>query len=190
MGVDCPAWQQEILKYALTTKPRAVVIANRSAGYVNRDWQWVQLIEADGSPADTSEKAARVWQRELDGVIRPLRQAGIGIVIMNSIADVDDRVDRRSLFSRLISTQSVGTIKATRALAEQVRAGAIDAEREVARENPGTQMVDPLKTLCDANVCPNFDDGKPLYVDFGHVTRLGSLSLAPGVKEALRSAIS
>jgi len=190
VGVDCPEWQQQILKYALDTRPEVVVIANRSAGYVNRDWQWVPLIDADGTTADTSEKAAQVWQRDLDGVVRQLREAGIGVVIMNSIADVDDRVDRRSLFSRFVSHESVGTVKATRALAEQVRADAIAAERQVARANPGTQLVDPLTTLCDQSVCPNFHDGQPLYVDFGHVTRLGSLALTPNITSALRSAMS
>ena len=53
----CRAWQKSIVAYALESRPAAVVISNRSAGYVRPEWNWRTAA------TDRGGMASSAWQR-------------------------------------------------------------------------------------------------------------------------------
>lgn len=190
-GPGCAARQKEVLDWAIANRPKAVVIANRSSGYVNREWNWVQVLDPrTGSPATTTEEASKEWEAVLSGVVSPIREAGIGVVVVNPIADINDRADRRMLLRDVFHIGGNGTtIHSTTQQATDARAAALSAEQAVAHRNPGTVLYDPLPVLCSAGVCPSTIDGVGAYSDFGHLTRDGSLLLAPSLEDSIARAV-
>ena len=66
----CRSWQQSIIDYALAEPPAAVVIANRSAGYVHPEWNWRTAQTDSGGRAGSVSEAVDAWRAGLEPVIR------------------------------------------------------------------------------------------------------------------------
>ncbi len=182
---DCRQRQQDALAYALRTKPAAVVIANRSAGYVHPEWDWRTAATDSGQRAGSVSEAADLWRRGLQDVVGPLRKAGIPVVIVAAVPEMPQFTDQRSLFAQAFGAQAYEVDRAT-VVAD--RKPALDAERAVARANPGTLVFDPIPALC-TDVCASAVDGVMRYQDETHLTVDGSRLLTPGVREALAQAL-
>jgi peptidoglycan/LPS O-acetylase OafA/YrhL len=175
----CDEWQQDALNAALEAKPSVVVIANRP--YVNGMTGGVTLTRADGSlPADAAD-AARTWEEALDGVVGPLRRAGIGVVIASTVPEPSYDAPAGGL------TQ-LGRIRATKDEALTRRAVTFSAESAVATKNPGTVLYDPFPALCDDAICPDVRNGAFIYADPNHLSVYGSLELAKSLSRAISEA--
>ena len=182
---DCPSWQQQLLKYALDTRPNVVVIANRGSGYTRPEIGWRTFIEKDGTVASVAT-ATSLYQSGLNDVVKSLREAGIGVVIFQDIAE-PDRLDQGTSILRLIlPATGPNSFDPTTAIANRARAA--KAEAAVASANPGTVLYDPIPTLCPSGECPLTIEGASLYLDTAHLTREGSLLLTRSLKEAIQQA--
>jgi len=164
---DCPSWQRQLLKYALDTRPDVVVIANRSPSYT-------------GSETDTS-----LYESGLDGVVKALREAGIGVAILQDIPNPRS-VDQVSILRRIFPVAADSSFESTATIAE--RASAAKAEAAVASANPGTVLYDPIPWMCTSRGCPLTIGGASVYLDPAHLTRYGSLLLTPSLKDAIQQA--
>ncbi len=185
-SASCLEWQQEVINYVARTRPAAVVIANRSAGYVNREWSWVPLVDGQGKSASSSDDAATVWQASLSNLASTLAESDTPVLVLSPIPDLDDRGDSRSLMDLWMRGGVAATPKASRADYEETRALVVAAERRVAADNPNVLLVDPAPILCGVDACPRVLDNKPVYLDWGHLNRDGSLALAPLWQRALK----
>lgn len=175
----CAEWQRDALDAALTFKPSVVVIANRP--YVNGMTGGVTLTHPDGSlPVDSSD-AARTWQDALSGVVKPLRAAGIGVVIASTVPEPSYDAPAGGI-------AQLRRLRATREEAVARRALTFETEVKLAAANPGTVLYDPLPTLCDDAKCPDSGTGAFLYADPRHLSVAGSRLLAPTLEEAIREA--
>ena len=185
---NCLEWQREVLDYVEQTRPAAVVVANRSAGYVNREWNWVPLVDGEGRAARSSDDAAAIWQASLSKLVRTLAETSTPVLVLSPIPDLDDRGDSRSLWDLWSRGGVAATPKASRVEYEATRARVIAAERHVEADNPNARRVDPGQLLCGDEVCPRTLDNKAIYLDWGHLNRDGSLVLTPLWREALQQA--
>ena len=183
----CRPWQKAALKYALNSKPDAVIIANRSAGYVHPEWNWRTAATPAGGAASSVTEAAALWQQGIEEVIAPLRAAGIPVLIIAAVPEMPAFSDQRSLFSQTFGSKPYEK-KRDQAISE--RAPALDAEQAVATRHPGTFIYDPIPALCSADTCLSAVDGVMHYQDETHLTLDGSLLLAPGLESVLAKALS
>ncbi len=178
----CRPWQKAALKYALASNPAVVVIANRSGGYVHPEIKWRTAATDGGDAASSVSDAAALWQDGLTGVVKPLREAGIPVVIVGAVPEMPEFTDQRSLFSQAFGSKA---LEVSTAKSVAFRKPALDAELAVADEFPGTVVFDPVPALCGADVCSSAVDGKLRYQDETHLTVDGSLLLSPGLKAVL-----
>ena len=175
----CGEWQEEALAAALEAKPSVVVIANRP--YVNGMTGGVTLTRADGSLPVDSADAARTWEEALDGVVKPLRSAGIGVVIASTVPEPSYDAPAGGI-------AQLRRIRATQVEALSRRHVTFEAESRVATANPGTVLYDPLPFLCDQANCPDARNGAYLYSDPHHLSVAGALMLASSLSTAISEA--
>ena len=65
----CRPWQKAALAYALSSQPDAVIIANRSAGYVHPEWGWRTAATDGGGAATSVKQAADLWEQGIEDVV-------------------------------------------------------------------------------------------------------------------------
>ena len=183
----CRPWQQSALAYALSSSPAAVVIANRSAGYVHPEWGWRTAATDEGNSATSVTQAATLWEEGVESVVAPLRAAGIPVVVIAAVPEMPEFTDQRSLFSQAFGSRAY---EVPREQSIQDRKPALDAEEQVAKRHPGTLIFDPVPVLCPTETCMSAVDGVLRYQDETHLTVEGSLLLSPGVQVILGKALT
>jgi peptidoglycan/LPS O-acetylase OafA/YrhL len=183
--LDCPAWQRQLLDYALKARPLVVVIANRSSGYTRPELGRRTVLDRKGRPA-SSDAAEGLYEAALDNVVRTLREAAIGVVVVQGIPEPPRMEDQASLLRLLAPAPGRRPFDPAPSLAVRVRAAR--AETSVSARNPGTVLYDPIPLLCPDGACPFATGGRNLYLDSSHLTREGSISLAGSLGAAIREA--
>ena len=183
----CRPWQRSALSYALSSSPVAVVIANRSAGYVHPEWGWRTAATDEGDAATSVAQAAGLWEQGIDAIVAPLREAGIPVVIIAAVPEMPEFTDQRSLFSQAFGSRPY---EVPRKQSIQDRRPALDAEESVATRHPGTLIFDPIPAMCPTETCFSAVDGVLRYQDETHLTVDGSVLLAPGIQGILGKALT
>ena len=183
--LDCAEWQKQVVDYALATHPAVVVIANRSAGYTQPQTGWRTVIDASGVPA-TPENAVAVYGAGLDDVVSTLRQAGIGVVLVQNPPESGRPAQSPSMLSRWFGRSGPGSFQPDSFLAGRSPVAA--AEVDIAARNPGTVVLDPVLVLCPGEVCPTTIADSDVYLDEWHLTRVGALQLEDAFREAIAEA--
>jgi hypothetical protein len=183
----CRAWQQSIVDYALRTKPAAVVIANRSAGYVHPEWNWRTAATDSGGEAGSVSEAAALWREGLDPIVTTLRKAGVPVIIVGAVPEMHGYTDGTSLLSKAFGSRDFGL---PRQQLEADRKPALDVEKSIAKTHPGTYVYDPFPALCDDRTCSATLDGSVRYQDETHLSVEGSLLLADGLGALLSQTVS
>ena len=95
----CRAWQKQVLDWALTERPAAVVIANLSSGYVHPETGWRTAATDSGRRAGSVEEAATLWRTGLEPVITALSEADIPVIIATSVPQMTGYTNRTSVLS-------------------------------------------------------------------------------------------
>lgn len=175
----CATWQAEALQAAIQTKPQVVVIANRP--YFNSLTENVELLDRNDVVV-TGKRSQQAWVDALEGVIKPLRAAGIGVVLMDPIPDADYDITLGGLIGRPDQRTTTAT-----AITKSELPRKIDAE--VAKNNPGTITMDPIPLLCDSMICSEIQNDQHLYADSRHLSPPGSLLLTKQLERSMKTAI-
>lgn len=183
----CRSWQKSIVAYALKTKPKAVVIANLSEGYIHPGDGWRTAATDSGGRAGSTAEAVSLWRKGLEPIVSTLRKAGIGVVILTSGPQMVGYTVGTSLLSQAIGSRDFSI---SRGDSEASRKPAIDAERAVAKAYPGTLVHDPNPSLCDNTDCWASRDGIAYYQDETHVSVAGSLLLVDRLRSTIARAIA
>ncbi len=183
----CASWQQEIVEYALQTRPAAVVIANRSGGYVRPDKDWRTIARDDGSRTADQDEATELYADALGDVVTELNDAGVPVVVIASVPEMVGFSNRTSLLSEAFGSQ-VFTVD--RADAEDDRSPALAVEQTLAERLAGVVVYDPNPDLCFDDLCAVERDGEPVYQDQYHLAVPGSLRLVDGIGGTIRDAMA
>ena len=180
-NAGCSEWQQQALEYALDSRPDLVVIANRP--YVNQMTGGTTLLDAQGQVPSGSDASEAAWVDALDGVVRPLREAGIPVLIASAVPEASYDMPPTGMVH-------LGRARSTLDEAQTRREVPLRSEQAVLEANPGTSIYDPFPVLCGSDVCPDVEDGAFLYADPRHLSVAGSLKLADTLGDAVREAMA
>ena len=183
----CRSWQKSIVNYALKTKPAAVLISNRSAGYVHPEWKWRTAATDSGGVAGSTKDAAALWRKGLDPVVSRLTEAGIPVLFVGSVPEMTGYTNGTSLLANAFGTRDFSV---PRSESESVRKPAMDVERALAQQYPGAFVFDSFPSLCDPTSCWAVFDGQIRYQDEDHLSVDGSMLLADGLTTAIRDAVA
>ncbi len=180
----CREWQKQVLDFALETKPAAVVIANRTAGYLHPEWGWRTAQTDEGKRAESPDEAEQAWQAGLEPILRKLTKAGIPVIVMGTVPEMTGYSDQTSVVSNLFGK---ATFEIPRDKAEADSASAIELDASLAREFPGVTLIDPIPLLCRESTCAASDGDTPIYQDETHLAVPGSLRLTPSLITAYKA---
>jgi hypothetical protein len=163
LSPDCAARNERILQTSLAIRPAVVVLANQSAAYA--------------APYQD------VWRTALATTLERLHDAGSRIVLVSVTPIGDERSRRTSLLLRGAPDRS-----SRGADNEPFRAASVAVDRLVAADRRGVVLFDPAEVLCMNGQCTVAQSGRELYSDQSHLSRFGSLLLAPALKRSLETA--
>jgi peptidoglycan/LPS O-acetylase OafA/YrhL len=183
----CRAWQKSIVAYALKSRPSAVLIANRSAGYVHPEWGWRTAATDKGGMAGSVREATNLWRVGLEPIVAELSKAGIPVIILGAVPEMRGYTNATSLVSTAFGNRDFDV---PRAEALQVRQPALDVEHQLAKTYPTTWVYDPFSALCDGDSCWAVRDDQIRYQDEDHLTVDGAKLLSAGLAEAIRVAVA
>jgi peptidoglycan/LPS O-acetylase OafA/YrhL len=177
----CDDWQAAALEYALDSRPDLVVIANRP--YVDGMTGGTTLVDADGRVPATTEESVTAWIDALEGVVQPLREAGIPVLLVEPVPEASYDMPPTGMLH-------LGRARSTLAEALEARQVPLAADQQIVQRNPGVSLFDPVPLLCDDRVCPDVVDGDFLYADPRHLSVAGSLRLAPDLARAVGDSVT
>lgn len=181
----CRSWQDSIVEYATTQKPAAVIIANRSAGYVHPEWDYRTAARDDGSAATSVSEAVGLWRKGLTPVVRDISAAGVPVMIVAAIPEMTGYEVRTSVLG------GVGDpFEVSRADSEADRKPALDVEQSLADRFAGVTVFDPNPSLCTSTTCAADGPDGPIYQDETHLSLRGSLLLTDRLTEALGAVLT
>ena len=175
----CNTWQSDALALALKSKPQVVVIANRP--YFNGLTENVAMLDSTGA-ATAGKRSQAAWVNALNGVIEPLREAGIGVVLVNPIPEADYDITLGGLIGRPDQRTTTPTAIMKSDIPRRVDAA-------VAAANPGTVQMNPIPSLCDQTTCPEIKNDQHLYADARHLSPPGALLLTNDLQKAIVQAM-
>jgi len=183
----CRSWQKSIVEYALATKPAAVLISNRSGGYVRPELKWRTAATDSGGMAGSVKDAASLWRKGMEPVVAQLSKAGIPVIFVSAIPEMHGYTNGTSLLSNAFGTRDFDI---PRAEAETLRRPAVDVESALTKAYPGVSSFDTFSALCDNASCWAVRDGQVLYQDEEHLSVDGSMLLSGGLTTAIRDAVA
>lgn len=178
----CSKRQAEILAWALEAKPVAVVISNRSGGYVRPEKKWRTIKLADGSAALTIEDAVESYRDALTETVRRLVDAGIPVVLIGAVPEMNGFTIQNPVISEVFGARA---FEISRADAEEDRRPAFEVEQALVASGD-VVVYDPLPAICRFDTCSTLRNDSLLYQDETHLSKAGSLLLADGLEETLR----
>lgn len=164
---ECREFRSNVVEFVASTKPVAVVVSNWSLGYVGN-----------------SPESRRRWTSGLVGLFDGFNDVGVPVVVISSYPAGDADSISRSLLIGPDDNRSADAV-----LRREDRAWFFELETEVAAEYDEVFVLDPYEILCDQSVCWTAVGGTEYYTDNNHLSRAGSLLLAPPMAEILESAI-
>ena len=160
---ECREFRSAVVEFATSTKPVAVVISNWSPGYVGN-----------------SAESRRRWIPGLVDLFDGFNDIGVPVVLISSYPAGDTDSISRTLIIGPDDNRSTDAV-----LRREDRAWLIELETELAAEYDEVFVFDPYEVLCDQSVCWTAVGGTEYYTDTNHLSRAGSLLLAPSMAEIL-----
>ena len=159
----CREFRSAVVEFVASTKPVAVVVSNWSRGYVGN-----------------SPESRRRWTSGLVGLLDGFNDVGVPVVVISSYPAGDADSMSRSLLIGPDDNRSADAV-----LRREDRAWLFELETELAAEYDEVSVFDPYEVLCDQSVCRIAVDGTEYYTDTNHLSKAGSLLLAPAMAEIL-----
>lgn len=182
---DCAEWQKEVLDFALSSKPDAVVIANRGPLYIYpKSVLNVARRTIDSESPVVAQRVAK-YGLALDEVIAPLQGVKIPVLLFTSIPELPSSSGTRQIVAQ---TSGGPAVHVDRRDAIAHRRPVYETELAASRRYEGVHVFDPFEALC-TDTCPTAVNGTLLYQDATHLSLDGALRLAPGLTSALRQAL-
>ena len=160
---ECREFRSAVVEFATSTKPVAVAISNWSLGYVGN-----------------SPESRRRWTSGLVGLLDGFNDVGVPVVVISSYPAGDADSMSRSLLIGPDDNRSTDA-----ASKREDRAWLFELETELAAGFDEVSVLDPYEVLCDQSVCWTAVGGTEYYTDTNHLSRAGSLLLAPSMAEIL-----
>jgi hypothetical protein len=163
-SAQCLEFRSAVVEFATSFRPAAVVISNWSTGYVS-------IVDSD---------SRRRWVSGHVGLFEVFNDLGVPVILISSYPAGDDHSISRSLIVRPDADRSTDASRR-----REDRAWLIELEIQMAADYDEVYVIDPYEVLCDQTDCWTAVGGTEYYTDNNHLSRAGSLLLAPSLAEIL-----
>jgi peptidoglycan/LPS O-acetylase OafA/YrhL len=193
----CSSYRLTASEFILKNRPEIVYIANRTTGYLTREWNWNTVDDVSSNVTTTeSGLAEMIWRKNLDLSIQYLSELGIKVILQQSIPDMNRRnyigVYQTPLGQRfpVITSSKVNQVFAETKSAVKFAKLGRNIELDLMNKYKDSMfLVDPIDVLCDEKVCPLFFEAQPIYLDWGHLSPTGSLQLVSKIRGSMAIAL-
>ena len=173
---SCTYFVSQSIAHLKLTKPKVVVIASASDGYINQPYFTFRSTDNKTAYVTKEEKIA-AYQTGLSHAIELLRVAGIKVVLVNPIPKFTQWKPIEMAPIRLLGPSSWVNTSISRTNAQNWRSTALAVEKSAAKEQ-GISTLDFFDTLCPTARCNAFSNNTWAYRDYGHISIAASQRLA------------
>ena len=184
----CAEWQSEVADLLRELSPVAVVVANRSAGYVLPDFPpgetWRTIGDEQGDRPVSQIDALDEWRVGVEQALHEVRTIGSRVLWVTVVPEHFDGF-RISLVDRQPEppTTPLSDVRARR--------GAVAAvESEVLSRVDGAMAYDPAEILCGPAECRAGTEDEWWYMDEHHLNPVGSRMLSESLLAAMVELLS
>jgi hypothetical protein len=155
--------------------------------------QWTVYPREQVESLTIGEVAFRGRQETVDAaaqVIGQLRNTGAKVVLQAPGPVLKAPAFRCVEWWSKSNEVCVGGAAIDRAEFLALRAPMLDSLNELAKDDDGVTVFDPMEALCPGGtVCSAFMDGKPLFFDGDHISAHGNRVLFPSFIDAMKRAV-
>ena len=163
-SAQCREFRSAVVEFATSFRPVAVVISNWSTAFVSID----------------ASDSRRRWVSGHVGLFEVFNDLGVPVILISSYPAGDDHSISRSLISRPDADRSTDASRR-----REDRAWLVELEIQMAAGYDEVYVIDPYEVLCDQTDCWTAVGGTEYYTDNSHLSKAGSLLLAPSLAEIL-----
>ncbi len=182
-AIACLLWREEILRFIGISKPKIVVIANRTNGYLNPLAGWGTIVDSEGKNIVSKGKANLAYKVSLEKTVRLINDFGGDVIIIQNIPE--PRVDlERSLLQLILKQQQQNSLPIGEFFLDS---SAIRIEKDLAALNSRIYLVKPSEVLCSKSSCLVKVGSNVLYRDSWHLSVYGSLRLTSLIRQGIMS---
>jgi len=179
--INCLKFQSSVLQYIEINKPKFVMIANRTTGYLDPASGWLTFVDPSGEPAKDKAQAAGIYSQKLLEVSSELKAQGIKVIIFQ---DIPERIlirNPQSNFEKIFLRNDFKQKSTARVV---LNSTARKIEASLAKAGL-VSLYDPSLELC-GNSCNRPINVAGIYLDNWHLSTTGSLRLADSIEKLLR----
>ena len=181
---ECEIFKEKAWDYILSEKPRLVVIANRTNGYLEPSLNWRTLISANGVPAQSDVEATEIYGTALASLSEQLQKIGSKLIVYQNVLEpksigIPDSIFKYLLFrSEFLSGYSSYYLNLN---ARNVEVSIMDAG--------DLYLFDPNLVICGGD-CREKIFVKEFFEDRTHLSRTGSLKMFSAFSDKLRQLVA
>ena len=172
---SCTYFVSQSIAHLKLTKPKVVVIASASDGYINQPYFTFRSTDNKTAYVTKEEKIV-AYQTGLSHAIELLRVAGIKVVLINPIPKFTQWRPIEMAPIRLLGPSSWVNTSISKTDAQNWRSAALEVEKSAAKEH-GITTLDFFDTLCPTVRCEAFSNNTWAYRDYGHISIAASQRL-------------
>lgn len=167
----CGEWQEKAIEMVASSNFDLVLVANRSAAYVEPGW----LGYVQGRTGATSvTESLLLYESSLEQGLRQILP-GRRVLIVGPLPEPEGFMVGESILTRVIPSVRPSNFKPKPSLAvDQIAA----LETRASENFEGVLRLDPASQLCERDSCRLRNDGGALYENPSHLSAAGSLEFS------------
>ncbi len=179
---DCRAFVERTMRAIRLTHPDLVILASRQSSLVHLD-EFVLGDPHTGVIGRTEPEKARIWQDGLTRTLSDFSQWNIPSVVIATVPQLAPfNAGLCPAWRMWVNPQSCARTLSRSRVDDYRRASLKATKNAVATLGSRARLVDFTNDLCAPGKCSTYRDGKWLYSDSTHVSRLGAMTLGPTIQ--------
>ncbi|HZV21757.1 MAG TPA: acyltransferase family protein [Hyphomicrobiales bacterium] len=182
----CIKNKERVFRELLASRPRVVILAGRWTyseplpyGLEIRTTRY--FLRSDEDPRELNH-SRQVFAQELVNTVTKLTGAGIRVVLMGQVPELQIPVSHCLAISRYLNRDGTRCLGIRRDEVERRQANVNRLLRAIEATNPLVTVFWPMASMCEDGWCHAARDGKIFYRDNNHLTPEGALSLVEAFK--------
>ena len=177
----CLMWRSDVLRFIKMSKPKIVVIANRTNGYLNPDAGWGLIFDSEGKKIVSKPKANLAYKTSLVETVKLINESGGDVIIIQNEPEPKVHLER-SILQIILKQERRSSLPIGEFYLDT---SAIQIERELASSNSRVYLVNPSELLCSKSSCLIKQGNVDLYRDSWHLSVYGSLQLSNLIRKGI-----
>lgn len=178
--INCSEYQESVFRYIKSARPEIVIIANRTAGYLDPSSGWRTFINKVGNPSIDSSEASTIYSEDLSNTVNRLNDLGSKVIIFQDVPEPVTFLNSQSIYQHIFFREQYEN-----GLTSKLKLDLIGRKIETNFERAGlVSLYDPSVSICGGS-CLGEIDTHFNYMDSWHLSVTGSLALTPTIQDML-----